>query len=58
MVRTSVVRTKFMAFVAAIFGLAIVVALGYVFLGHPGDTKNDVKPLNTSMISMENGHLA
>jgi hypothetical protein len=47
------VRTKFKAFVAVIFALAIVLAVGYVFIGHPGDPKGNVKPLDTSMIDLQ-----
>jgi hypothetical protein len=48
------VRHRFRTFLAVIFALAIVVAIGYVFIGHPGDPKTDVKPLDTSMISLQN----
>ena len=58
MVHTSAVRNRFKTFVGVIFALAIVVALGYVFFGHPGDTKHDVKPLDTSMISLQKSGMA
>ena len=50
MVRTAKVRSRFAAFVITIFALAIVVASSYLFFGHPGDNKYDVKPLSTSSI--------
>ena len=58
MVRNSMVRGRFKAFVAVIFALAIIVAAGYIFLGHPGDPKTDVKPLDTSSLSLKPGFLA
>ncbi len=50
MVRGNMVRGRFKVFVAVIFAVACIVAAGYVFLGHPGDPKTDVKPLDTSSI--------
>ena len=58
MVRGNMVRGRFKTFVAVIFGLAIVVAAAYVFFGHPGDPKSDVKPLDTSSLSMQIGSVA
>lgn len=53
MVRGNMVRGRFKIFVAVIFALACIVAAGYVLLGHPGDPKTDVKPLDTSSISLQ-----
>ena len=53
MVRGNMVRGRFKTFIAVIFALACVVALGYVFIGHPGDPKTNVKPLDTSALSIQ-----
>jgi hypothetical protein len=58
MVRSSMVRGRFKTFVAVIFVLAIIVAAFYVFLGHPGDPKSNVKPLDTSSLTMQLGAVA
>ena len=52
------VRTNFKIFLAVIFALAAVLAVGYVFLGHPGDPKSNVKPLDTSMIDLQKSVVA
>jgi hypothetical protein len=53
MVRGNMVRGRFKTFVAVIFALAIVVAASYLFLGHPGDPKGNVKPLDTSSLTLQ-----
>jgi len=58
MVRGNMVRGRFKTFVAVIFALAIIVAAGYVFIGHPGDPKTNVKPLDTSSLSLQHSPAA
>jgi hypothetical protein len=49
------IRGRFKTFVVVIFALACVVGLAYVLIGHPGDPKSNVKPLDTSSLSQQQG---
>lgn len=52
MSNADMVRSRFMLFVTALFTLACLVAATYIAVGHPGDAKGDVKPLDTSFVEM------
>lgn len=53
MVRGNMVRGRFRTFLAAMVVLACILVIGYVYLSHPGDTKDNVKPLDTSSLTLQ-----
>lgn len=52
MARGTTARGRFKYFILALIALACILAGGYIVFIHPGDTHNDVKPLDTSSASM------
>lgn len=41
-------KNNFGLFVMALFAAACAIGIAYVMFSHPGDTANDVKPLETN----------
>ena len=52
MVRGTTARGRFKYFVLALIALACILVGGYIVFSHPGDPQTDVKPLDTSSVSL------
>lgn len=52
MARGTLARGRFKYFILTLIALAFILVGGYIVFGHPGDTKHDIKPLETSSASV------